>query len=163
MAIHRFKCSPLLNQHIQAFSQIHQYDDPEQLLSQFEEWFQKEPIKSLAAQEQTYLSRHNYDLPIDVKIFKSIKYYYIKKEKEKTEETVKDAPKRSVVRIPKEVLSQMVEILDRAFLADPTFKPSRLFDVRDYPEDLPSPMLKKAFNNQYYQMKHKKYGLTLDV
>ena len=162
MAIHRFKCSPLLNQHIQAFSQIHQYDDPEQLLSQFEEWFQKEPIKSLAAQEQTYLSRHNYDLPIDVKIFKSIKYYYIKKEKEK-EDTVKDAPKRSVVRIPKEVLSQMVEILDRAFLADPTFKPSRLFDARDYPEDLPSPMLKKAFNNQYYQMKHKKYGLTLDV
>ncbi len=162
MAIHRFKCSPLLNQHSQAFSQIHQYDDPEQLLIQFEEWFQKEPIKSLAAQEQTYLSRHNYDLPIDVKIFKSIKYYYIKKENEK-EDTVKDAPKRSVVRIPKEVLSQMVEILDRAFLADPTFKPSRLFDPRDYPEDLPSPMLKKAFNNQYYQMKHKKYGLTLDV
>ena len=152
-----------MNQHIQVFSQIHQYDDPEQLLSQFEEWFQKEPIKSLAAQEQIYLSRHNYDLPIDVKIFKSIKYYYIKKEKENTEETVKDAPKRSVVRIPKEVLSQMVETLDRAFLADPTFKPSRLFDPRDYPEDLPSPMLKKAFNNQYYQMKHKKYGLTLDV
>ena len=152
-----------MNQHIQVFSQIHQYYDPEQLLTQFEEWFQKEPIKSLAAQEQIYLSRHNYDLPIDVKIFKSIKYYYIKKEKENTEETVKDAPKRSVVRIPKEVLSQMVEILDRAFLADPTFKPSRLFDPRDYPEDLPSPMLKKAFNNQYYQMKHKKYGLTLDV
>ena len=162
MAIHRFKCSPLLNQHIQHFSQVHQYDEPEQLLQQFEEWFQTEPVKTLAAQEQTYLSRHNYDLPIDVKIFKSIKYYYIKKENEK-EDTVKDVPKRSVVRIPKEVLSQMVEILDRAFLADPTFKPSRLFDPRDYPEDLPSPMLKKAFNNQYYQMKHKKYGLTLDV
>ena len=151
-----------MNQHIQAFSQIHQYDEPEQLLQQFEEWYQKEPVKSLVEQEQIYLSRHNYDLPIDVKIFKSIKYYYIKKENEK-EDTVKDAPKRSVVRIPKEVLSQMVEILDRAFLADPTFKPSRLFDPRDYPEDLPSPMLKKAFNNQYYQMKHKKYGLTLDV
>jgi DNA primase large subunit len=150
-----------LNQHIQAFSQIHQYDEPEQLLTQFEEWFQKEPIKSLVAQEQIYLSRHNYDLPIDVKIFKSIKYYYIKKEK--SEETVKDVPKRSIVRVPKEVLSQMVEKLDQAFLTDPTFKPSRLFDPRDYPEDLPSPMLKKAFNNQYYQMKHKKYGLTLDV
>jgi hypothetical protein len=107
------------------------------------------------------LSRHNYDLPIDVKIFKSIKYYYIKKEK--SEDTVKDVPKRSVVRVPKEVLSQMVEKLDQAFLADPTFKPCRLFDPHDYPEDLPSPMLKKAFNNQYYQMKHKKYGLTLDV
>ena len=150
-----------MNQHIQAFSQIHQYDEPEQLLQQFEEWFQKEPVKSLVEQEQIYLSRHNYDLPIDVKIFKSIKYYYIKKEK--SEETVKDVPKRSVVRVPKEVLSQMVEKLDQAFLADPAFKPCRLFDARDYPEDLPSPMLKKAFNNQYYQMKHKKYGLTLDV
>ena len=161
MAIHRFKCSPLLNQHIQHFSQIHQYDEAEQLLSEFEIWLKSEPIHTLVEQEQIYLSRHNYDLPIDVKIFKSIKYYYIKKEK--SEETVKDAPKRSVVRVPKEVLSQMVETLDRAFLADPTFKPSRLFDSRDYPEDLPSPMLKKAFNNQYYQMKHKKYGLTIDV
>jgi hypothetical protein len=148
-----------LNQHIQAFSQIHQYDEPEQLLTQFEEWFQKEPVKSLVEQEQIYLSRHNYDLPIDVKIFKSIKYYYIKKV-----DTAKGAAStRQVKRLPKEVLSQMVETLTEAFVKDPTFKPSKLFVSTDYPEDIPLDALKKAFNNQYYQMKHKKYGLTLDV
>ena len=161
MAIHRFKCSPLLNQHIQAFSQIHQYDEPEQLLQQFEEWFQTEPVKTLAAQEQTYLSRHKYDLPIDVKIFKSIKYYYIKKEK-RTQSVEVSVPDTKV-RVPKEVLSHMVETLTAAFLKDPTFKPSRLFDLADYPDDIPEATLKKAFNNQYYQMKHKKYALTLDV
>ena len=163
MAIHRFKCSPLLNLHIQAFSQIHQYDDPEQLLSQFEEWFQKEPIKSLAAQEQIYLSRHNYDLPIDVKIFKSIKYYYIKKENEKSQTSTVDADPVQKVRLPKEVLSRMTEILSEAFTKDPTFKPSKLFVSSDYPEDIPLHALKKAFNNQYYQMKHKKYDPTIDV
>jgi hypothetical protein len=164
MAIHRFKCSPLLNQHIQTFSQIHQYDEPEQLLTQFEEWVQIDPIKSLAAQEQIYLSRHKYDLPIDVKIFKSIKYYYIKKLNETDKDKDIDPNHvRKVSRLPKEVLTKMIERLDEAFSKDPTFKPSRLFDPADYPEDLPPNALKKAFNNQYYQMKHKKYGLTLDV
>jgi hypothetical protein len=150
-----------LNTHIQAFSQIHQYDEPEQLVLQFEEWFRKEPIKSLAEQEQIYLSRHNYDLPIEVKIFKSIKYYYIKKEKDiEPKEPVETRP---LLRVPKEILTQMVEKLDLAFSNDPTFKPSKLFDPADYPEDIPLASLKKAFNNQYYQMKHKKYGHTLDV
>jgi hypothetical protein len=57
----------------------------------------------------------------------------------------------------------MVETLSAAFLRDPTFKPSRLFDLADYPDDIPEAALKKAFNNQYYQMKHKKYALTIDV
>jgi hypothetical protein len=159
MAIHRFKCSPLLNQHIQHFSQIHQYDEAEQLLSEFEIWLKSEPIHTLVEQEQIYLSRHNYDLPIDVKIFKSIKYYYIKKV-----DTAKGTTAtRQVTRLPKEVLSQMVETLTEAFVKDPTFKPSKLFDPLEYPQDIPLDALKKAFNNQYYQMKHKKYGLTIDV
>jgi hypothetical protein len=107
------------------------------------------------------LSRHKYDLPIDVKIFKSIKYYYIKKEKEATAKG--PAATRQVTRLPKEVLSQMVETLTEAFGKDPTFKPSKLFDPLEYPQDIPLDALKKAFNNQYYQMKHKKYGLTIDV
>jgi hypothetical protein len=159
MAIHRFKCSPLLNQHIQHFSQIHQYDEAEQLLSEFEIWLKSEPIHTLVEQEQIYLSRHNYDLPIDVKIFKSIKYYYIKKV-----DTTKGATATmQVTRLPKEVLSQMAQTLTEAFVKDPTFKPSKLFVSTDYPEDIPLDALKKAFNNQYYQMKHKKYGLTIDV
>ena len=128
---------------------------------EFETWLQTEPVKTLVTQEQIYLSRHKYDLPIDVKIFKSIKYYYIKKKEtgmDKGPET-----SRTVTRLPKEVLSQMIETLDEAFVKDPTFKPSKLFVSSDYPEDLPLHALKKAFNNQYYQMKHKKYGLTIDV
>ena len=105
------------------------------------------------------MSRHNYDLPIDVKIFKSIKYYYIKKV-----DTAKGtASTRQVTRLPKEVLSQMAQTLTEAFVEDPTFKPSKLFDPLEYPQDIPLDALKKAFNNQYYQMKHKKYGLTIDV
>ena len=151
----------MLNQHIQAFSQIHQYDEPEQLLNQFEAWIAKEPICTLVAQEQTYLSRHHYDLPIDLKIFKSIKYYYIKKENKDTVPPTTEP--RKVTRLPKEVLSKMTQILDKAFSTDPTFKPSKLFQPEDYPEEIPLDALKKAFNNQYYQMKHKKYGPTIDV
>jgi hypothetical protein len=160
MAIHRFKCSPLLNQHIQHFSQVHQYDEPEQLLAEFETWIHTEPVHTLMEQEQIYLSRHKYDLPIDVKIFKSIKYYYIKKGPDAAKAPV---AARQVTRLPKEVLSQIVKTLDEAFVKDPTFKPSKLFVPTDYPEDIPQDVLKKAFNNQYYQMKHKKYGLTIDV
>jgi hypothetical protein len=57
----------------------------------------------------------------------------------------------------------MIEILEEAFSKDPTFKPSKLFVSSDYPEDIPLNVLKKAFNNQYYQMKHKKYDPTIDV
>jgi len=161
MSIHRFKCSPQLNVHVQNFAQIHQYDDTEQLITEFETWLQKEPIRSLVDQEQVYLSRHKYSLPIDVKIFKSIKYYYIKKEKSQT--STVDADPVQKVRLPKEVLSRMTEILSEAFTKDPAFKPSKLFVSSDYPEDIPLHALKKAFNNQYYQMKHKKYDPTIDV
>jgi hypothetical protein len=111
-------------------------------------------------QEQIYLSRHKYTLPIDVKIFKSIKYYYIKKESQTA--SLEPVSERKV-RLPKEVLSHMTEILSEAFTKDPTFKPSKLFVPADYPEDIPLHALKKAFNNQYYQMKHKKYDPTIDV
>ena len=154
MAIHRFKCSPLLNQHIQVFSQIHQYDDPEQLLSQFEEWFQKEPIKSLAAQEQIYLSRHNYDLPIDVKIFKSIKYYYIKKF---TREPEKKKEKRKATKLDPQIMQQIKSDLENHFQTNPDFKPSETYEKFKKNDD---PLIKKSYKNQYYQIKNKLYNIN---
>ena len=77
MKIHRFKCSSELNQEIMNFSEIHKFDIDETLLEQFEGWL--EVHKDLITREAEFLKRHEYDDPIETKIFKSIKYYYIKK------------------------------------------------------------------------------------
>ena len=162
MAIHRFKCSTELNQAIIHFSNMHKFDDSDLLDVQFKEWLNSPTIHSIVENEKNFLSRHHYETDIEVKIFKSIKYYYIKKFLKP--EVVKEKKSRNHQLVPKELKEAIQADLEKRFVASPTFKPSDtfvLFDVSAY--SIPLESIKKCYKNQYYQMKQKKYAPTVDA
>jgi hypothetical protein len=170
MAIHRFKCSPQMNQAIIHFSEIHKFDDSELLDTQFQTWLNSPAIQTIVEEEKNFLSRHQYETDIEVKIFKSIKYYYIKKflkpdtKESGTKETGTKESKRKHVTLPKELKIAIQADLEKRFTETPLFKPSEtfaLFDISAY--DIPELTLKKCYKNQYYQMKHKKYVSSVDA
>jgi hypothetical protein len=163
MAIHRFKCSAEMNQEIIRFAEMHKFDDSELLEIQFQTWLNTPSIQYIVENEKNYLKRHQYETDIEVKIFKSIKYYYIKKFL-KPEETEKKTQTRKHQLLPKELKVAIQADLEKRFEATPLFKPSEsfvLFDRSGY--DLSETTVKKCYKNQYYQMKHKKYASNVDA
>jgi len=162
MAIHRFKCSKELNEAIIQFSDKHKFDDGELLEVQFSKWLESPVIQSIVENEKCYLLRHQYETDIEVKIFKSIKYYYIKKFL-KPEEKKEKRPRQHIV-LPTELKEAIQTDLKKHFQESPLFKPSDTFasfDASDY--DFPEAVIKKCYKNQYYQMKHKKYVSSVDA
>ena len=163
MAIHRFKCSSEMNQAIIHFAEMHKFDDSELLDLQFQTWLNTPSVQSIVENEKNYLKRHQYETDIEVKIFKSIKYYYIKKFL-KPEEHEKKTQTRKHQLLPKELKVAIQADLEKRFKETPLFKPSdsfALFDRSGY--DLSEATVKKCYKNQYYQMKHKKYASTIDA
>jgi hypothetical protein len=164
MAIHRFKCSKELNEAIIQFSDKHKFDDGELLEVQFAQWMETLAIKAIVENEKNYLARHNYETDIDVKIFKSIKYYYIKKFLKPEEKLETEKKQRQHVLLPTELKEAIQADLKKHFLESPLFKPSDTFasfDISAY--DFPAAVIKKCYKNQYYQMKHKKYVSSVDA
>ncbi len=162
MAIHRFKCSAELNDAIIQFAQKHKFDDSENLDAQFTEWMSSPTIEAIVENEKAFLTRHHYETDISVKIFKSIKYYYIKKFTKPEEK--KEAVARKHHMLPKALKTAIQEDLEKRFAESPTFKPSDtflLFDTTGY--DFPVHTLKKCYKNQYYQLKYKKYAATVNA
>ena len=162
MAIHRFKCSTEMNQAIIHFAEIHKFDDSELLDTQFQVWLESPAIQSIVENEKNYLARHHYETDIEVKIFKSIKYYYIKKLLKPEEKPEKKPRKHNL--LPKELKEAIQADLEKRFTETPLFKPSEsfaLFDRSGY--DLPESTVKKCYKNQYYQLKHKKYAPNVDA
>lgn len=152
MYIHRFKCnSKDLSESIQYFSEIHKSDDTEHLNDYFEKW--KLENKDLISNEKEYLSRHNYEYDIDEKIFKSIKYYYIKKYNKSSNIPIKKG--NPEIRLPKNIIQDIKNHLNECFNENPYFKPANSyidFDNKyDYGKTYKN--IKKAYKNQYYQFK----------
>ncbi len=175
IAIHRFKCSKELNDAIIKFSQIHLHDENKTLKEQYDEWLKKEDIAQLVDDENNFLRRHNYDTSsINVKIFKSIKYYYIKKfmkeigKEQKTEnkeikEDNEKLNKRLIKRLPIELKELIKTDLEKHFEESPKFKPADTYLLFKHNfKDISEETIRKCYKNQYYQMKHKKYADTLN-
>ena len=161
MMIHRFKCSSELNTKIMEFSDIHKYDDKDTLIEKFSSWIETEEMKTILEKEANFLQRFDYDTPINVKIFKSIKYYYIKKFLKP--EPKKDVKERVVQRLPKELKESIQRDLEEHFKLDPGFRPASTFKDFDYDKNISESAVKKCYNNQYYQIKHKKYDATVNA
>jgi len=152
MKIHRFKCSAELNQEIMNFSEIHKFDIDATLLEQFEGWLEEH--KDLITREAEFLKRHDYDDPIETKIFKSIKYYYIKKF---TKEPEKKKVKKKAQKIDPQMMELIKDDLTHHFQTNPGFKPSETYEAFKKYDD---PLIKKSYKNQYYQMKNKLYNIN---
>jgi len=134
------------------FSEIHKFDIDETLLEQFEGWLEEH--KDLITREAEFLKRHDYDDPIETKIFKSIKYYYIKKF---TKEPEKKKVKKKAQKIDPQMMEQIKADLTHHFETNPAFKPSETYEVFKKNDD---PLIKKSYKNQYYQMKNKLYNIN---
>lgn len=156
MAIHRFKCSEALNKEIMNFSDNHKFDSKENLIEQFESWAKEKNISELIQNENEFLQINSYEGDIHMKIFKSIKYYYIKKflqDKEK-EKKVKKKP----TYFPKEFLAKFYIDIESNFELNRTFKPSDTYvTFLEKNELTDSNSIKKCYKNIYYQIKNKKY------
>jgi len=134
------------------FSDIHKFDTDETLLDTFTEWIEKPHIKDLMDKEEVFLVRNEYEMSIEKKVFKSIKYYYIKKFKKNES---KDKEERKVTeKLPIELMNEIKEHLKVQFEANPDFKPSETYKLFKKNDD---PFIKKSYKNQYYQMKNKMY------
>ena len=149
--IHRFKFSSELNEEIQAFSTKHMFDNAETLIENFEEWYEK--LADLIEKENEFLVRHQYEMPIKQKVFKSIKYYYVKKFKENEQNEPKK--RTGFNKIPKEIMDSIKEDLIYQFNKDVSFKPSETYEAFKKEDN---PLIKKSYKNQYYQMKNKLYN-----
>jgi len=159
MAIHRFKCSDALNKEIVEFADIHKFDSKENLIEQFESWTKEIIICGLIEKEKEFLHDNNYDGDIHMKIFKSIKYYYIKKflEDEPHEKPIKKEKKKPTY-FPKEFLAKINADIEHNFQTNRTFKPADTYKLFLENHDLPdSVSVKKCYKNIYYQIKNKKY------
>ena len=172
-AIHRVKCSPELNNEMISFSQIHCFDEKDVLIEEFEKWFDTSQIKHLIEIEQNILNRHKDNQDVREKIWKSIKYYYIKKYKFPKKK--KEKPKRTNIRISHSLVEAIKEFLSKHMEKDKQFIPknnynrfyveniesieeeaNRLIDIHKNLkfEDVTS-KIKKNYNNQYYILKKK--------
>lgn len=80
--IYRFKVQNAdLFSAMKEFAGSHKFESKEMLKESFESWYQSEEINTMIESEEIYLTRHHYDFNhnnMKSKIFKSIKYYFIK-------------------------------------------------------------------------------------
>lgn len=152
MKIFRFKFSTELNHEIMNFSDIHKFDTDENLVDTFNEWIEKPHIKELMDKEEVFLVRNEYEMSIEKKVFKSIKYYYIKKFIKNM--AVEITERKETVKLPIEIMNEIKEDLKLQFEKNPNFKPSETYKQFKKNDD---PYIKKSYKNQYYQMKNKMY------
>jgi len=156
MAIHRFKCSNELNKEIMQFSDTHKFDSKENLIEQFDSWVKETHISALIQKEEDFLQVNSYEGDIHMKIFKSIKYYYIKKYIEPEEKEKKE--KKKPTYFPKDFLQKIYHDIEYNFETNRFFKPADSYILFLEKNDLKdSSSVKKCYKNIYYQIKNKKY------
>lgn len=155
MAIHRFKFSPELNEQIQIFANLHMYD--ENFKESFDSWCETPNIAELITNEDEYLSRNSYTTDTKHKMYRSIKYYYVKKFTSHNEDTKKE--RKRVNKVSKQQIEDIKEHLVKEFEKNPAFKPSDTYEIFKNGND--DPLLKKCYKNQYYQIKNKMYNVNV--
>jgi hypothetical protein len=80
----RFKTDNLLQEELEYFAKVHQFDEKKSLKENFKKWTEQENISKLLEQESQRLESLNYQGNITKKLFTSLKYYHIKNLKTQT-------------------------------------------------------------------------------
>lgn len=162
-SVYRFKIKNLeLNDEMVSFSLYHLHETNEDLKESFQKWCQEEHIQSLILQEKKYLELLQYDLvknPIETKIFKSIKYYHMKK---KPKECVERETKHKHVFIYSKTFLELVKSHISQYYS--RYSPSLAYNdfvstyqkiIEDESKNVENfqEKLKKMYKNQFYQFK----------
>tara|TARA_Y100000816_G_scaffold244963_1_gene192772 strand:+ start:57 stop:551 length:495 start_codon:yes stop_codon:yes gene_type:complete len=83
MQVYRYKFSKSFQEKIEEFSGQHKYDDYKTLKEKFKEWVDENKLNIM--EEERKLRNNGYDGNIEDKIFKSSRYYFMKKSNERKE------------------------------------------------------------------------------
>tara|TARA_B100000886_G_scaffold220541_2_gene153267 strand:- start:1348 stop:1926 length:579 start_codon:yes stop_codon:yes gene_type:complete len=180
--IYRFKIIQTeLQENLIDFASYHKYEDAATLKESYKQWLTQEDISGLVSRETQLMLQHGYDFQqqsLEDKLFKSIKYYHIKKMLNPiSAASPADRPNKwkNQVQFSKEIMASMREHLTKQ--SDVYVKPSESFE--EFKKQPSSQMemekektrlgmeeedqangfeakLKKAFKNQYFALKSKK-------
>ena len=180
--IYRFKVqNMILFEEMKEFANTHKFESKDVLKESFESWYISDEINNLIEEEETYLTRHCYDFKhnnMKTKIFKSIKYYFIKnmlssmrfgddnnveKDKKRTKhvlkfshkfiEQVKNYIKSSMENsnfTPKSSYCNFIESCEN-IIDEEKKNLLETFDAENIANNFENKM-KKMFKNQYYSM-----------
>jgi len=159
MTIHRFKFSDDLNVEIQKFSNLHIYDNKEDFKESFEKWCETPSIKDLIDKENEFLYRYQYKTDITTKIYRSIKYYYVKKFSLNNNKEPKKRERK--YDIDPDILLHIKKHITEQFDINPDFKPSKSY-IDFCKISFNNNYIKKCYKNQYYQMKNKRYNINAE-
>ena len=126
--IYRYKFSDTVNEYISNFSKMHVYDNNEILIEQYES-FWKENIDEMN-REMERLKQLGFTNDLKNAIFRSIKYYHIKKLKKQSEESKqeKKETKRDYIKINKFII-QWIDTFIINNMKNKDFKPSKYYDI----------------------------------
>lgn len=87
----RYKTENLLQEELEYFAKVHQFDDKKSLKENFKKWLEQENISKLLEEESQRLESLQYRGNLHQKLFVSLKYYHIKNLK-KSEPEIKTIP-----------------------------------------------------------------------
>ena len=173
-SIYRFKIkTPELYNSIMEFSKNNRHKTDEEIKNVFSNWYNSHAIQELILKEEDILIKNNYDLnktPLQDKIYKSIKYYHIKRLNNDGKFKSKSSSKRTNITFSKNFISIVQEYIKNT----PTItKPSDMLDdfvkinkelievesrnsnKSDLTCDEFNCKLKKMFKNQYFMLFNK--------
>ena len=102
--IYRHKFTPEINEIMQNFSKLHMFDNKDTLIDQFETFW--DDNKDVFLREKNRLESENFNKDVKTSIFRSIKYYHIKKLKKENdnEEKVKEKEPRDYIKLNKYII-----------------------------------------------------------
>lgn len=172
--IFRFKFTPELYDNIIEFCSLHKYDDKQRLKENFKIWCEenRENLKK----EQELLDAHNYSSEenVEIKIFKSMKYYHIKNMLKVSAEPTKPKYHRDEAKNIRFSAAFLVKMNDYILenMKQDDFKPAIYFEkfindqadeislekrgmmekyqFRSIDDDTINRRIKKSFKNQYF-------------
>ena len=126
--IYRYKFSDTVNEYISNFSKMHVYDNNEILIEQYES-FWKENIDEMN-REMERLKQLGFTNDLKNAIFRSIKYYHIKKLKKQSDYSIeeKKESKRDYIKINKFII-QWIDTFIINNMKNKDFKPSKYYDI----------------------------------
>jgi len=93
----RYKTDILLQEELEYFAKVHQFDDKKSLKENFKKWLEQENISKLLEQENRRLESLNYCGSLYQKLFTSLKYYHIKNLKTPPPPPLPTEPEPSIV------------------------------------------------------------------
>ena len=93
----RYKTENLLQEELEYFAKVHQFDDKKSLKENFKKWSEQENISKLLEQENRRLESLNYCGNLYKKLFTSLKYYHIKNLKTPPPPPLPTEPEPSIV------------------------------------------------------------------